>query len=165
MLIWARGIGSCLIPIRYTHVVSRHRSIRVQMTWWKTCAISACISQGHIPCLPSTPKTAFGRKSCCVCVCACVCSESERAIPALAPGRSLPTCHFSRRRMELCQRTRCTQYSLETGRRVEWVASSLLGGCWLIREDNFVSCFLLSVSEGVDLFHQIWIHGSVLPIL
>lgn len=85
------GTGSCLIPIRYTHVVSRHRSIRVQMTWWKTCAISAGISQGHIPCLPSTPKTAFGRKSCCcVCVCVCVCSESERAITALAPGRRLP---------------------------------------------------------------------------
>lgn len=71
LLCWPgpRGIGFCLIPIRYTHVVSRQCSIRVQMTWWKMSAISACISQGHIPCLPSTPKTAFRRKSCCVCVC------------------------------------------------------------------------------------------------
>lgn len=76
--------------------------------------------------------------------------KKKTATPA--PGSLLPTCHHGRQRMELCQCKQRTQYSLETAGSV---ASSLLGHRWLIRDDNYVSCFLLSASEGVSFISDV----------
>lgn len=89
---------------------------------------------------------AVGRKSSCACP-----ARKKTATPA--PGSLLPTCHHGRQRMELCQCKQRTQYSLETAGSI---ASSLLGHRWLIRDDNYVSCFLLSALEGVSSAMCLW---------
>lgn len=95
-----------------------------------------------------------------------VCMFRVRARNPSSCSQQMTSRMLFQQRMEPCVMCMwCTQYSLEPGKSILWVASSLLGGCWLLREDNYVSCFLLSVLEGVSFFHQICICGSMLPIL
>lgn len=81
---------------------------------------------GSHPLPQQRAQHSLGRKSLCE-------AQSQRATPAPAPSSGLPAYCSSRQRMELCQCTCCTKYSLESGRRFMLVASSLSEGCWLLR--------------------------------